>query len=182
MLKRVQLFCSMRDRKGFTLIELLIVAAVIAILAAIAIPQFASYRRKGLNAASMSDLRNMRGMEEAMFADFQDYGAGSNTVAGSPFTLTGAHTSTVPQTILPSNGVLGIALATATSGKNTAYLIKTTHVAGDQVYGADNDEPRTYKHACTTAGACAAADRDVDPAASNAGTDDFNSLATWLVM
>jgi type IV pilus assembly protein PilA len=45
--------------KGFTLIELMILVAIIGILLAIAVPQFASYRNRGFNAASESDLKNI---------------------------------------------------------------------------------------------------------------------------
>ena len=62
-----------KNEKGFTLIELLIVVAIIGILAAIAIPQFASYRQKAYNSAAQSDLKNWKTAMEAYMADNQEY-------------------------------------------------------------------------------------------------------------
>ena len=62
-----------KSEKGFTLIELLIVVAIIGILAAIAIPQFAAYRMRGYNAAANSDLKNFKTSLEAYFADNNQY-------------------------------------------------------------------------------------------------------------
>ena len=64
-----------RDKKGFTLIELMIVIAIIGILAAIAIPQFAEYRQRGFDARAKSDLRNVATAEEAYFVDYEVYKA-----------------------------------------------------------------------------------------------------------
>ena len=64
---------KLRNRKGFTLIELLIVVAIIGILAAIAIPQFAAYRARGYNSAATSDLKNIKTNLEAFFTDNQRY-------------------------------------------------------------------------------------------------------------
>jgi prepilin-type N-terminal cleavage/methylation domain-containing protein len=69
----------MFNRKGFTLIELLIVVVIIGILAAIAIPKFASTKQKAYLAAMKSDLRNLATAEEGYFSDNTSYFVGTWT-------------------------------------------------------------------------------------------------------
>jgi type IV pilus assembly protein PilA len=71
--KENQMLKRINSNKGFTLIELLIVVAIIGILAAIAIPQFAAYRAKAYNSAASSDLKNTKTNLESYFADNQKY-------------------------------------------------------------------------------------------------------------
>jgi len=97
-------------KKGFTLIELLVVVAIVGILSAIAIPQFAAYRARAFNARVESDLRNAAAAQEAFFIDNNTYSSSetelvaaglavsegvSLVIAGTPtsFTITSSHLS-----------------------------------------------------------------------------------------
>jgi type IV pilus assembly protein PilA len=82
-------------RSGFTLIELLIVVVIIGILAAIAIPKFASTKEKAYLASEKSDLRNLATSEEAYFSGNQSYSTvqsalNFNTSQGVTVTITAA--------------------------------------------------------------------------------------------
>jgi len=74
----------LQSDSGVTLIEILVVVAIIGILAAIAIPQFAAYRKRGHEAQVKSDLRNGAVAEEAYFAANSTYKAGTMSSTLTP--------------------------------------------------------------------------------------------------
>ncbi len=115
-----------KAEKGFTLIELMIVVAIIGILAAIAIPQFAAYRVRAFNSAAESDLRNIMTSQEAAYADSQAYVAVTTTVGPGP--LNQVHAS------LPGAKLSQNVYARVPSTSATDYTAQTLHTQGDNQY------------------------------------------------
>ncbi|MDY0383409.1 prepilin-type N-terminal cleavage/methylation domain-containing protein [Trichlorobacter sp.] len=112
---------KIRNRQGFTLIELLIVVAIIGILAAVAIPQFAAYRQRGFNAAAVSDLKNGKAAEEAMFNDNGGFGKSQGPAGGETLLLATAGVAPVPATgiIGPMVGATGTVPGAMISGPDS---------------------------------------------------------------
>ena len=119
-----------KTQKGFTLIELLIVIAVIAILAAIAIPNLLSSRKAANEASAISSVRTLVSAEETYRSRFGQYGAGT--------ALTGA--SLVDTTLMATTGKSGYVMAVA-SPTATGYAITAVPVThgttGDRSFYAD---------------------------------------------
>ena len=187
-----------RNQKGFTLIELMIVIAIIGILAAIAIPQFASYRVRANNTKAATTAGVVKSAQAALNQDVGVYGPSGNAAldaasvvpgAGAPLDAdlnaivaatvgaAGARLSTTNPGTLAQSAVgfsvpAGVTCQADTEATGATYVVVAEAFRGIRAFAVDGDAENTMYFVQNQAWNGDAALNSAWPAPA-AGTDEF---------
>lgn len=123
--------------RGFTLIEIMVVIAIIGVLAAIAIPNFVSYRNKAYCSSAETDARNIAGVIANYFSNperpslptLSDFTVYHPDTSVASYTLTGNNSGSVAGTT--DAAVITITDATGRCPKGVTYVLSVPVSSAD---------------------------------------------------
>ena len=126
--------------KGFTLIEVMVVVAIIAILAAIALPVYSDYVKRANLVDGTNQLAAFRAQMEQYYQDARNYGDTGSYKSPCGTTATpNISTTTLPNWTLACSGVSNTAyLITATGSGPVNNFVFTINQANTQTTGASS--------------------------------------------
>jgi type IV pilus assembly protein PilE len=134
---------SGQKKRGFTLIELMIVVAVIAILGAIAMPQYMREVRKSRRTAAKTTLLDVASRQEKYYATQNKYGALTDLAYSSSTLQAPSATQDYYNVTLtlgtPTNGFTATASPQGDQQKDTCGTYSITNLGVQTVTGTDTN-------------------------------------------